>query len=396
MYFLQVVKNQLILQIILGLLISISLFYISPSLSAQTIFLGELFIKALKAVAPILVLVLVAAAIANQTGQAKGKMKPIIIMYLIGTFSAAIIAVSISFLFPVNLDILAQKTSAQAPESIKQIFLGILFKLVDNPISALIEGNYLGLIIWGCGLGFTLKQASESTRRVFSDVSDCICQLVQWIIRFAPLGIIGITAKTLNQGGMAGLMNYFNLLMVLLLSMALFGLVFNPFLVFMKTRKNPYPLLWHCLKYSGLTAFFTRSSAANIPVNLALCEKLNLDKDIYSVSIPLGATMNTAGAAITISTLTLATVYSLGIPVDFFASFLLVSVAAISACGASGIAGGSLLLIPLSCSLFGISDDIAMNIVAIGFLIGIVQDAVETALNSSTDVYYTAAVCSQN
>ncbi len=385
-------RQSLILQIIIGIILGCLLAVSFPTLSLYTGFLGELFIKALKSIAPLLVLVLVASAIANQNTQQKPNIKPIFFMYLTGTLAAGFLAVAISFAFPLTVNLLDKLPQSQPPEGIRQVLMSIVFKLVDNPVTALIDANYLGLIVWGVGLGITLTKASDSTKKVFLDISSCISRIVTFIIRFAPLGIFGLTMQTVSNSGLAGLASYVNLLAVLLLAMALFALVVNPAIVYLKMRRNPYPLLFICLKESGTTAFFTRSSAANIPVNMALCKKLKLDEDTYSVSIPLGATINTGGAAITISILTLCAVNTLGIHVDFFTAVLLAIVSALCACGASGVAGGSLLLIPLACSLFGINNEVAMNMVAIGFMIGVIQDAVETAVNSSTDVFYTAAV----
>jgi serine/threonine transporter len=320
-------------------------------------------------------------------------MRPIIVLYLIGTFSAALTAVVLSFMFPTTLTLVAGAEGANPPQGIAEVLHTLLFKLVDNPVSALMNANYIGILAWAIGLGLALHHASATTKAVFEDLSQSVSHIVRFIIRLAPFGIFGLVSTTFATTGFDALASYGQLLAVLLSSMLIIALVVNPLLVFIKTKQNPYPLVLQCIRESGVTAFFTRSSAANIPVNMNLCKKLNLDEDTYSVSIPLGATINMAGAAITITVLTLAAVHTMGIEIDIFIAILLSLVAAISACGASGVAGGSLLLIPLACGLFGISNDVAMQVVAVGFIIGVIQDSAETALNSSTDVVFTAAVC---
>lgn len=386
-------SGSLVLQIVIGISAGIIVASFAPDVAPKVEFMGGLFVGALKAIAPVLVFILVASSIANQKKNTQTKMRPIIILYLFGTFASALIAVALSFLFPTNLVLVAGIQGTTPPEGIAEVIHTLLFKLVDNPINALLTGNYIGILTWGVGLGMALHHASDSTKQVFADVSHGISQMVRFIIRLAPLGIFGLVASTFAKIGFSALAGYLHLLSVLLSAMALIALVVNPIIVYVMTRRNPYPLVFQCLRESGVTAFFTRSSAANIPVNMALCEKLNLHKDTYSVSIPLGATINMGGAAITITVLSLAAVHTLGIQIDIFSAILLSVVAAVSACGASGVAGGSLLLIPLACSLFGISNDIAMQVVAVGFIIGVVQDAAETALNSSTDVVFTAAAC---
>ena len=316
-----------------------------------------------------------------------------LVLYLFGTFLAAVVAVLLSFMFPTTLVLTTVPEAIAAPEGISEVLKALLLKVVDNPINALIGGNYIGVLAWAVGLGLALQHASKSTKLVFSDLSHGVSSLVRFIIRLAPFGILGLVADTIATTGFAALASYGQLIAVLLGAMAIIAFVVNPLLVFAKTGANPYPLVFTCLRESGVTAFFTRSSAANIPVNLQLCEKLKLNEEIYGVSIPLGATINMAGAAITITVLTLATVHTLGIEVDFASAILLSLLAAVSACGASGVAGGSLLLIPLACSLFGIPNEVAMQVVATGFIIGVIQDSAETALNSSTDVVFTAAVC---
>ncbi|WP_333796741.1 serine/threonine transporter SstT [Rheinheimera sp.] len=386
-------KLGLVPQIMLGILCGIVLASWSAEAGQAVAILGALFVKALKAIAPILVFILVASSIANRKIDSQAKMKPVLVLYLTGTFLAALTAVVASFLFPTALNLAAAAEAVTPPEGIAQVLKTVLFQVVDNPINALLTGNFIGVLAWAIGLGLGLHHANKTTKQVFTDVSHGISMLVTFIIKLAPIGIFGLVAETVATTGFAGLASYGQLLLVLVGSMLFIALLVNPLLVFITTRKNPYPLVLTCLRESGIPAFFTRSSAANIPVNMMLAEKLKLDEDTYSVSIPLGATINMAGAAITITVLTLATVHTLGIQVDFATAMLLSVVAAISACGASGVAGGSLLLIPLACGLFGISSDVAMQVVAIGFIIGVVQDSCETALNSSTDVVFTAAVC---
>ncbi|MGF1753793.1 serine/threonine transporter SstT [Vibrio makurazakiensis] len=386
-------RGNLVLQILAGIVVGVVLAIISPETAKDAGMFGSLFVGALKAVAPILVFILVAASIANQKQNQHTHMRPIIVLYLIGTFSAALTAVVLSFMFPTTLTLVAGAEGANPPQGIAEVLNTLLFKLVDNPVNALVNANYIGILAWAIGLGIALHHASATTKAVFEDLSHGVSQIVRFIIRLAPFGIFGLVASTFASTGFDALASYGQLLAVLLSSMLIIALVVNPLIVFVKTKQNPYPLVLQCIRESGVTAFFTRSSAANIPVNMALCEKLKLDEDTYSVSIPLGATINMAGAAITITVLTLAAVHTMGIEIDIMTAVLLSLVAAVSACGASGVAGGSLLLIPLACGLFGISNDVAMQVVAVGFIIGVIQDSAETALNSSTDVVFTAAVC---
>ena len=381
------IVNQIIIAIALG----IGLAIISPDIAKSFSILGSLFVNALKAVAPILVLVLVASSIANQKPNSDANLKPIIGLYLVGTISAALVAVALSFLFPVQLTLDIAGASANPPQGLSEVLTTLAFKIVDNPFNAVITGNFIGILAWGLGLGFALKKASDTSKVMVHDFAEAISSIVKLVIRFAPLGIMGLVANTVATTGFDTLGEFSHLVLVLLGAMLIIALVVNPLIVYFIMRKNPYPLVLTCLKESGITAFFTRSSAANIPVNMELCEKLDLHEDTYSVSIPLGATINMAGAAITITVLTLAAANTLNIEVDFATAILLSIVAAVSACGASGVAGGSLLLIPLACGLFGINTDIAMQVVAIGFIIGVIQDSAETALNSSTDVVFTAA-----
>ncbi len=391
--FAKLADGSLVLQIFVGILAGIALASYSPSAAGNVAFLGDLFVQALRAIAPILVFILVAASIANQKKNAKTNMRPIVILYLLGTFAAAATAVIMSFLFPTTLVLVSDTVTTTPPEGIVEVLNTLLFKIVDNPVNALMNGNYIGILAWAIGLGVVLHHGSEATKTVFSDVSHGVSQMVRFIIRLAPIGIFGLVANTFAKTGFEAIAGYTHLLAVLLGSMLIIALIINPLIVWFKIKRNPYPLVFTCLRESGVTAFFTRSSAANIPVNMALCEKLKLHEDTYSVSIPLGATINMGGAAITITVLTLAAAHTLGIQVDILTAILLSLVAAVSACGASGVAGGSLLLIPLACSLFGISNEDAMQVVAVGFIIGVIQDSAETALNSSTDVLFTASAC---
>jgi serine/threonine transporter len=389
----RVASGSLVIQIIVGIVAGILLASVAPESAISVGFLGGLFVSALKAVAPILVFILVASSIANQKKGAHTNMKPIIMLYLFGTLMAALTAVVMSFLFPTTLTLVAGNAAASPPEGIAEVLNTLLFKIVDNPVNALMTGNFIGILAWAIALGFALHQASDATKQVFHDMSNGVTLIVRFVIRLAPIGIFGLVANTFAETGFAALAGYAHLLAVLLGSMAVIALVVNPAIVFYKTKENPYPLVFRCIRESGITAFFTRSSAANIPVNMQLCKDLDLHEDTYSVSIPLGATINMAGAAITITVLTLAAVHTMGVEVDIATAVLLSVVAAVSACGASGVAGGSLLLIPLACSLFGIPNEVAMQVVAVGFIIGVIQDSAETALNSSTDVLFTAAAC---
>lgn len=388
----QLKRLGLVGQIFIGLLAGVLLALTLPDVAQSVGLLGELFVSALKAIAPVLILVLVTAAIANQNMDQPSHIKPVLVLYLLGTLAAAVVAVVASSLFPSYLMLNVPNITHAAPDSIRQVLVGLLKNIVVNPVSALSEANYIGILAWGAALGLAFRHSSVSTKQVITDFSDAISKIVHGIIALAPIGIFGLVAHTVAQFGLHALKTYAHVLMVLVGCMVFVALVVNPLMVYWKIRRNPYPLVWTCLRESGVTAFFTRSSAANIPVNIELAKQLNLDENTYSVSIPLGATINMAGAAITISVLTLATAHTLAIPVDFLTALLLCVVASICACGVSGIAGGSLLLIPIACGLFGISNDIAMQVVAIGFIIGVIQDSTETALNSSTDIIFTAAV----
>ncbi len=355
--------------------------------------LGQIFVKALRAVAPILIFFLVMAALANKKVGSKSNMKEIIVLYLVGTFLAAVAAVIASMAFPSDVALAVKEDASSAPQSVGQVMLTLVLNVVDNPLNAIFKANFIGVLAWSIGLGLALRHASDATKQVVSDFAEGISKIVHVIISFAPFGVFGLVAETLSDKGLSALGGYVHLLFVLIGTMLFTAFVLNPILVYWKIRRNPYPLVWTCVRESGVTAFFTRSSAANIPVNIELAKRLNLDEETYSVAIPLGANINMAGAAITITVLTLAAVHTLGIEVSFVSAVLLSIVAALCACGASGVAGGSLLLIPLACSLFGITDDIAAQMIGVGFVIGILQDSTETALNSSTDVLFTAAVC---
>lgn len=384
-------EGNLIVLILMGMVLGVVIALISPAAAMAVSILGKLFVGALKAVAPVLVLILVSTAIATKEVGSQTNIKPIIMMYAIGTFLAALASVIVSFSFPVSLVLVNPEAALMPPQSIVGVIKGFVVSMVDNPINALAKGNYIGVLTWAVAAGIALHHSSKQTKAVMKDISDAMTKIVQGVIRLAPFGILGLVAETFAETGFTALLGYGKLLVLLVGTMLFVALVINPLLVFLKTKSNPYPLVLTCLKESGVTAFFTRSSAANIPVNMALCKKLGLHEDTYSISIPLGATANMAGAAVTITILTLATVHTLGISVDLPTALLLSVLASVSAAGVSGVAGGSLLLIPLACGLFGISDEVAMQVVAVGFLIGVIQDSTETALNSSTDVVFTAA-----
>ncbi len=383
-------RLSLVKRIIIGLFVGIALGVAVPQYAKPLAILGSLFVGALKAVAPILVFFLVMSAISQHKKGHKSGMERIIALYLIGTFSAALTAVITSFLFPVTLKLGKSIEDITPPSGVVDVLKNLLMNLVDNPVHALSTANYIGILAWALLLGLALQKASEQTKVTVANLSDALSTIVKWIISFAPIGIMGLVIDTVATNGAESLLGYWKLLVLLVGTMAAIALIVNPLIVYLNIKKNPYPLVLKCLKDSGITAFFTRSSAANIPVNMDLCESLGLDQDTYSVSIPLGATINMAGAAITISILTLAAVNTLGISVDMGTAFILSLLSAVSACGASGVAGGSLLLIPLACSLFGIPNDIAMQVVGVGFIVGVIQDSCETALNSSTDVLFTA------
>jgi serine/threonine transporter len=380
----------LVKQIIIGLIIGIILAVAIPAVAKPVVILGSLFVGALKGIAPVLVLFLVMSAIAQHKSGQQTNMKSIVFLYLLGTFLAGLIAVIVSFIFPVGLTLVKGAEGVTAPGGVVEVLKTLLLNVVDNPVKAIFNANYIGILAWAIVLGLALKNAPDTTKTMISNFSDAVSKVVTWVIKFAPFGIMGLVIESITTNGIESLLSYGKLLLVLIGCMIFVALVVNPIIVFAAIRQNPYPLVIQCIKESGITAFFTRSSAANIPVNMRLCEKLGLDKDTYSVSIPLGATVNMAGAAVTISVLTLAAVHTLDIQVDIPTAIILSVLSAICACGASGVAGGSLLLIPLACSLFGIPNEVAMQVVGVGFIIGVLQDSFETSLNSSTDVLFTA------
>lgn len=386
-------RTSLVTQIVIAMIAGVALAVLFPAATPKVAILGTLFISALKAVAPVLVFILVIAAISNHKPGEATHVRPVLFLYLVGTLVASVVGVTASLWFPSTLVLQAPAEAANAPMHIQDVLLTLLMNVVDNPVRALMNANYIGILAWAVGFGMAMRHASAGTRTVMHDLSAGITVIIQVVIRFAPLGIFGLVASTFAEAGAQALWGYAHLLAVLLGCMVFVALVVNPLIVFLALRINPYPLVFTCLRESGVTAFFTRSSAANIPINLTLAKRLGLNEDTYSIAIPLGATINMAGAAITISVLSLAAVHTLGIAVEVPTALLLCVVAAVCACGASGVAGGSLLLIPLACSLFGISNDVAMQVVAIGFIIGILQDSAETALNSSTDVLFTAVAC---
>lgn len=382
-------KTPLVLQIAIGLVIGACFGLWFPEATFLKLF-GEIFVGALKAIAPILVFVLVISSLSG-AGQGIGaRFRTVIFFYMISTLLAAIVAVIFSYAFPVTIPLTAAE-ELSAPAGLYEVFRSLLGKMVENPVSALINANYVGILTWSVILGLALrKSASEKTKEVLSDISDAVSKVVGWVIKLAPLGIMGLVFTTVNENGLEIFANYGKLLLMLVGCMLTVALVVNSAIVGIALKRNPFPLVFRCLRESGITAFFTRSSAANIPVNMSLCEKLGLEKEYYSVAIPLGATINMDGAAITITIMSLAAAFSQGIEVNFFTAIILSFVATLGACGASGVAGGSLLLIPMACSLLGIGQDIAMQVVAVGFIVGVVQDSLETALNSSGDVLFCA------
>jgi serine/threonine transporter len=380
----------LVKRILVGMVVGVILALTIPDAAGWVSIFGTLFVSALKSVAPVLVLFIVMAAISRHQSGQQTNMKSIIALYAISTFLAGATAVVVSFLFPVSLSLVSTAEGVSPPSGIVEVLRSLLFNVVDNPVKAIANANYIGILTWAILLGIVLRQASDTTKTLLTNFSDAVSQIVKWVINLAPLGIMGLVFDSITTNGLASLLDYGKLLLILIGSMLFIALVVNPLIVYFNIRRNPYPLVFRCLRESAITAFFTRSSAANIPINMSLCEKLKLDKNTYSVSIPLGATINMAGAAITIAVLALAAVHTLGIEVDFGTAVILTVLSAISAAGASGVAGGSLLLIPLACSLFGISNDIAMQVVGVGFIIGVLQDSFETALNSSSDVLFTA------
>ncbi|MDO5532413.1 serine/threonine transporter SstT [Sutterella sp.] len=386
-------KGSLVRQIVIGLVLGTALGLTWPDAAADAGILGTLFVSALKGVAPVLVFMLVMSAIANQQVAGAVHMKPIIALYLFGTFLASMIAVAASLLFPSTLALQVTDAAVSAPGGIAEVVRNLLLQAVDNPVHALGNANYIGILVWAVAMGVVLRSAKEETREVLSDAASAVSFIVRIVIRFAPFGVFGIVASTIAETGFDAFAGYVKVLAVLVGTMAFLALVVNPFLVWLCTHENPYPLTLMTLRDSGVPAFFTRSSAANIPVNLGICRRLGLPESTFSISIPVGATINAQGAAITITVLTLAGVTTLGIPVDLFTAVLLSFATAVCAAGAAGVPGGSLMLIPLACGLFGVDQNAAMQVVAVGFIIGVIQDSCETALNSSTDVLFTAAAC---
>ena len=380
--------KQIAVGLIIGILIAV---FAPPAIPAVKIF-GDLFVKALKGVAPVLVFFLVMNAMAQKKEGTNDNMKPVIMLYVIGTFFAALVGVAMSFLFPTTLHLQVAADAKLAPPSgIVEVLHNVILSVVDNPVNALLNANYIGILTWAVILGLALKSyAGSTTKGTLNDIAQSITKVVTWVIHFAPLGIMGLVADSVGTAGVDALLSYIKLLGVLIGSYFLVALVMNPLIVYAKVRKNPYPLVWTTIRESGVYAFFTRSSAANIPVNLTLCKRLGLNPDTFTISIPLGATINMAGASITISVLALAAANTLGIVVDLPTALLLCLISTIGACGASGVAGGSLLLIPVACASFGINNDIAMQVVGVGFIISVLEDACETALNSSSDVLFTA------
>ena len=378
--------NRIVIGMIIGILLGI---FVPQAVAVGTI--GTVFVSALKAIAPLLVFFIVLSALAQHKEGHETNMKSIVVLYLFGTFAAALVGVLVSFAFPITLTLTDTVSEIKAPEGIASVLQTLILKLVDNPVNALMSGNYIGILSWAVVFGFAFRKADETTKSFLQQVADATSHVVKVVISFAPFGIMGLVYTTVSENGIGVFANYGELILVLVGSMFFVALIMNPIIVFFMIKENPYPLVFRCLKDSGITAFFTRSSAANIPVNMELCRDLGLDEDSYSVSIPLGATVNMAGAAITITVLSLAAVNTLGIQVDFLTALVLSVLSTVAACGASGVTGGSLLLIPVACSLFGISNDIAMQVVGVGFIIGVIQDSCETALNSSTDVLFTAA-----
>ncbi|HGX3399625.1 serine/threonine transporter SstT [Acinetobacter nosocomialis] len=386
-------RLSLVTKIIIAIILGIGVALLFPTFTPYLSLFGELFIKALKSVAPILVFVLVLSSIANFQVGHSANLRPVLLLYVVGMLLAAFSAVVASLSFPSTLYLnTVSHNNLQAPGSLADILKNLLLSFIANPVQAISEANFIGILAWAIGLGLAMRHSSDTTKQVMHDISHAVSAIIHKVIAFAPVGIFGLVAVTFADAGLATLESYAQLLAVLLGTMLFVALVVNPILVGLTIRGNPYPLVFKCLKESGITAFFTRSSAANIPVNLDLAERLGVNPSTASVSIPLGATVNMAGAAVTITVLTLATVHTLGIHVDLATMIILSVVATVSACGASGVAGGSLLLIPVACSLFGISSEIAMQVVAVGMIISVLQDSTETALNSSTDVLFTAAV----
>lgn len=380
----------LVLRICIGLVLGAILGVVVPEWSGISVF-GNIFVNALKAIAPILVAVLVTSSIAKATGSVGNRFSVVIGQYLLSTFIAALCAVVVSMLFPVTL-FLEKTVDSTMPSTLSNVFINLLINLVSNPVASVSNANYVGILFWSVLIGLAMKKiAKPAVIDLVSGLADVISVVIKWIIQFAPFGIFGLVFSAVSESGMEIFTTYGHLVLVLVGCMLINALIFNPIISFFLIRKNPYPLLFTCLKESGVNAFFTRSSAANIPINMALCKRLGLDEEFYSVSIPLGATINMDGAAVTITVMSLAVAHTVGVDVNFYHALFLSIIATIGACGASGVAGGSLLLVPLACSFLGIGNDVAMQAVAVGFIIGVIQDSVETALNSSGDVFFTAS-----
>ena len=386
-----------IMQVIIGLMLGILLAVVYPSDKTVIPAFGQLFVSALKAMAPILVFVLVSAAIAGHSKGTKTNMTPVIVIYFVSMAFASLLALIDTYIFPTTFPSLANAAeNLSPPQGISEVLMNFVIQAVDNPVNALLKGNYVAILVWGIAFGLMFRVAHEHTKMVLDDLAQTVAGVVRMVIRFAPLGVMGLVYSSCTQeGGFSNLLNYVQVVLVLVGTMLTVALILNPLIAFIYCHKNPYPLIFASLTQSAITAFFTRSSAANIPVNLALCERLHLPQNTYTISIPLGSTINMSGAAVTIVVMTMTAVRTLGIEVDFASAFLMCVAAVLGACGTSGIAGGSLMLIPLACSIFGISNDIAMQVVGIGFIIGVVQDSTETALNSSSDVVFTAVACKQ-
>ena len=381
----------LIKQIAVGLIVGICIACFAPGFIPVASIFGDFFVKALKGVAPVLVFFLVMNAMLQKKNDSNASIKPVIMLYFITTFLAALVGVFSSFMFPTTLQLQTAQTQVAPPSGIAEVIHTLLMNVVDNPVNALVNANYIGILSWAIIIGIALQSvASEATKDCLDDLARGMTKVVTWVIHFAPFGIMGLVAESIGSNGLSTLLTYVHLLAVLIGGYAFVALIINPLVVYINTRKNPYPLIFACLRESAVYAFFTRSSAANIPVNMALCKRLGLNPDIYSITIPLGCTINMSGAAITISVMALATAHTLGIAVDLPTALLLCIVSAIGAAGTSGVAGGSLLLIPVACASFGIGNDISMQVVAVGFIISVLEDSCETALNSSSDVVFTA------
>lgn len=388
-----ILQGSLIRQILIGLVLGAVFALVWPDGAKQVGLLGSIFVNALKGVAPILVFVLVTSAIANQSMSTEMHIRPVIGLYLLSTFGSALAAVIASFLFPTTITFMTAPEAASAPAQISQVLTQLVMNVVDNPVRAIANANYIGILAWAVAVGLILRKSREETRIVIGDAASAVSSIVQIVIRFAPVGIFGLVAQTLATEGFSVMLEYAHLLAVLLGVMAFVALVLNPMLVWLATRENPFPITFMCLRESGVSAFFTRSSAANIPVNMDICRRLKLPESTYAVSIPVGSTINMAGAAVTITVMALSAAHSLGIHVDIGSAIFLSVVASVCAAGTSGVPGGSLMLIPLACGLFGIDQDTAMQVVAVGFIISVLQDSTETGLNSSSDVLFTIAAC---